>query len=304
MASAAHFFVIGGKEMKKTISLILVFDLIIISFAGCEEKQEDIFSSEAPIEVLLSTSEFSGLTYYDVCELLKKDGFTKISVEPLNDLTSVDKDKDNMVENIIIDGGDIYEAGATYMSDVEIKIFYHNIKMVYVPFSSKEIPKEKPFDSIKQQFDDAGFTNVKGEAIEDLIFGWLTKDGEIETILIGGKESFDAYDTFAFDTQVIIKYHTFPKENKEDIENKDISTASTDSQESVTSKVETPTTNTGVSGPTEPIENPPTHDIMVWISKTGSKYHSSPSCSGMKNPTRVTKSEAGTMGYIPCKRCH
>ncbi|MBQ3003842.1 MAG: hypothetical protein IJD82_08925 [Clostridia bacterium] len=43
---------------------------------------------------------------------------------------------------------------------------------------------------------------------------------------------------------------------------------------------------------------------MVWIPKSGSKYHSKAGCSNMKNPTQVTKSEAEAMGYTPCKRCH
>ena len=43
---------------------------------------------------------------------------------------------------------------------------------------------------------------------------------------------------------------------------------------------------------------------MVWIPQSGSKYHSNLTCSGMSNPTQVTLSEAQSMGYEPCKRCH
>ncbi|MGN0316957.1 MAG: DNA/RNA non-specific endonuclease [Lachnospira sp.] len=43
--------------------------------------------------------------------------------------------------------------------------------------------------------------------------------------------------------------------------------------------------------------------IMVWIPKTGSKYHSKASCSSMKNPSQVTKSKAESMGYTPCSKC-
>lgn len=42
----------------------------------------------------------------------------------------------------------------------------------------------------------------------------------------------------------------------------------------------------------------------VWIPKSGSKYHSTPTCSGMKAPTQVTKEEAERRGYTPCKRCY
>ena len=41
----------------------------------------------------------------------------------------------------------------------------------------------------------------------------------------------------------------------------------------------------------------------VWIPQSGTKYHSIPSCSGMKDPVAVTKAEAERRGYTPCKRC-
>ncbi len=42
----------------------------------------------------------------------------------------------------------------------------------------------------------------------------------------------------------------------------------------------------------------------VWVSQSGSKYHSSPSCSGMKNPSQLSLADAQSQGYTPCKRCH
>lgn len=43
---------------------------------------------------------------------------------------------------------------------------------------------------------------------------------------------------------------------------------------------------------------------MVWIPSSGSKYHSRSGCSGMKNPSQVTLSDAKSKGYTACKRCH
>lgn len=42
----------------------------------------------------------------------------------------------------------------------------------------------------------------------------------------------------------------------------------------------------------------------VWIPRTGSKYHRTPSCSGMRSPTQVSLADAVDMGYEPCKRCY
>lgn len=43
---------------------------------------------------------------------------------------------------------------------------------------------------------------------------------------------------------------------------------------------------------------------LVWIPNSGSKYHARSSCSNMKNPSQVTKSEAEQRGYEPCKKCY
>ena len=45
-------------------------------------------------------------------------------------------------------------------------------------------------------------------------------------------------------------------------------------------------------------------DPLVWIPRSGSKYHSKSTCSNMKNPIQVTLSEAKKSGYDPCKKCH
>ncbi len=43
---------------------------------------------------------------------------------------------------------------------------------------------------------------------------------------------------------------------------------------------------------------------MVWIPKTGEKYHSSSTCSNMKDPTQVSVATAEQRGYEPCSKCY
>ncbi|MDD3336691.1 MAG: hypothetical protein PHI98_14465 [Eubacteriales bacterium] len=45
-------------------------------------------------------------------------------------------------------------------------------------------------------------------------------------------------------------------------------------------------------------------EVMVWVPRTGSKYHSTSSCSNMKKPLEVTLTEAKVSGYTPCKKCN
>lgn len=41
----------------------------------------------------------------------------------------------------------------------------------------------------------------------------------------------------------------------------------------------------------------------VWVPRTGKKYHYKSSCSNMRNPSKITKSEAVKRGYTACKKC-
>lgn len=68
----------------------------------------------------------------------------------------------------------------------------------------------------------------------------------------------------------------------------------------------------------EPTQKPQTHsqeepvvnnaqssDNTVWIpTKGGKKYHANAACSGMIGPEEVTKAEAESQGFTPCKKCY
>lgn len=55
--------------------------------------------------------------------------------------------------------------------------------------------------------------------------------------------------------------------------------------------------------PTQPAPAQP-QESMVWIPKSGKKYHANSSCSNMKNPSQVTVSQAISAGYTPCSKCY
>ena len=52
---------------------------------------------------------------------------------------------------------------------------------------------------------------------------------------------------------------------------------------------------------TQPLPTP--SEQLVWIPKSGSKYHSKSTCSNMKSPTQVTQSVAINRGYSACSKC-
>lgn len=75
--------------------------------------------------------------------------------------------------------------------------------------------KGKNFKDINTILTSDGFTNIEFEKIEDLITGWLTKDGEVERVSINGETTFSAKTKFAKDAKVVIAYHTFKPQEPE-----------------------------------------------------------------------------------------
>ena len=66
--------------------------------------------------------------------------------------------------------------------------------------------------------------------------------------------------------------------------------------------------STSQQKPTQPAApetqpSPTLSEQLVWIPKTGTKYHSKSTCSNMKNPTQVTQSVAVNRGYTACSKC-
>ena len=53
-----------------------------------------------------------------------------------------------------------------------------------------------------------------------------------------------------------------------------------------------------------PAPTPEANGQTVYVSRTGSKYHSNPNCSNMKNPNSMTMEEAQAKGLEACKKCY
>ncbi len=99
----------------------------------------------------------------------------------------------------------------------------------HAPASNSEL-EGKIYTDVIKQFEESGFSNITTEKIDDLITGWLTKDGEIEEVIIDGNASFSTDTWYSKDSKVIIKYHTFPEEK--DNEAKDDKEKNASSKES------------------------------------------------------------------------
>ena len=78
-------------------------------------------------------------------------------------------------------------------------------------------------------------------------------------------------------------------------------TSATTTQKPPTTVVATtvrPTVTNGTS------QQPSVGGDMVWVSKTGKRYHSNPECSGMKSPSQIPLETARQRGLTPCQNCY
>ena len=153
----------------------------------------------------------------------------------------------------------------------------------YVEDSRIQVPKASSdcegvsYIEVVDMFQKAGFTDVKvyGTEIEHTT---EVADKTVVMVSVDGRELFDKNAKFEKDSEVKIVYYVILPEpvqsEQQDVTNVDTNNDGSNSQE------------------------------MVWIPKTGKKYHSKSSCSNMKNPSQVTKEEAEDMGYEPCKKCY
>lgn len=74
----------------------------------------------------------------------------------------------------------------------------------------------KDYKDVVADFQENGFLNVKTEILDDLVTGWLIKDGEVETVTVDGDSEFTANGWYPNDVEVVITYHTFPSDDSED----------------------------------------------------------------------------------------
>lgn len=125
--------------------------------------------------------------------------------------------------------------------------------------SGSSVQKGRNYEEVKADFESSGFTNIKLEKIEDIITGWLTDDGEVEEVLVGGDSDYSADTWVDAGTEVIIKYHTF-KEVTEEKKN--------DSTEDNTEKEETSTEEITE----ESSEDSGDEDILAYV-KRGQEYN-------------------------------
>ena len=184
--------------------IFLFFVLLGLAGFGAYKYQE----FQKGIEVGFSEDDIIGLNYEDAISTIKESGFTNVYAHAEYDLGIEDIKKEYIVTDVSIRGDSSFEDEDKYPYDARVELIYHVVKSIPIPVSAKD-GRKMLCDELVSTLEEAGFVNITTEADRDLITGWITKEGSVEEISIGGDTKFSQNASFRPDVEIVITYHAF-----------------------------------------------------------------------------------------------
>lgn len=165
------------------------------------------------IMIGVSTSSLVGDSVDEVVSLLKETGFNNIQSIPVKDLYVDSVKRVNEVEQVVINGQSWFEEDDMIPYDAEIIITYHMKREIRMPASSRNMRKGN-YKNVVQDLFALGFTEIYTKEIDDLVTGWITKDGTVKKITVNNQEEYKKGSVFDYDVEIVVSYHTFKKKRK------------------------------------------------------------------------------------------
>ncbi len=104
----------------------------------------------------------------------------------------------------------IFCFGLLFYIDYSQKLEHQRNNEIQISVSFDDLKSESVENAIKI-LDGSGFENININNKEDLIIGWFSKEGEIDSISINGNKAFSKGDWFPANAVVVITYHGFPE---------------------------------------------------------------------------------------------
>ena len=202
--------------MKKTTAVLLAL-LLALTLCACDgtvkpSPTPEPTATPAPtatptptVTMLLSSEEFQSYSCMEAEKKLQLMGFTSIRLGEYADLSSFEADKVDKVQSVSIGGKDRFEVGDTFAADAEVLLQYHVVRKLTVPAAPEEI-KLKEATEAARIFEEAGFTNVSTEVVEDLE---QADEGPLVEALVDGRTDFSKSESIPFDSEIRIVTHVY-----------------------------------------------------------------------------------------------
>ena len=196
----------GALTVMLVLLLTLAVGIPVAVFGGVGAYK---YAKDADqITLGLSQETVYGMTYTEAEDALRKAGFTNIETNNISDLDISQADREYKVGSMVINNSEEYTEDSRFPSYVAIVINYHTLREISPSMSAKDA-RGGNYEEIARQLESDGFVNIRYEVIEDLITGWMVKDGQVEEVIINDEKDFKADSVYRQDADVVIRYHTF-----------------------------------------------------------------------------------------------
>lgn len=86
---------------------------------------------------------------------------------------------------------------------------------IAIPASASDL-KGQNYQDVATKLKTAGFASIETTSIDDLVVGWLKKDGDVERVSVDGTTDFEANSRFSKGAKIVITYHTFPEKESDE----------------------------------------------------------------------------------------
>jgi len=188
------------------------------------EQGKFIDNNELKIPMPEAAKHYIGFGIDEVKEHLLKAGFIDIELERVFEKSRLTKE--GQVVSISINGQEDFKAGEWYARNAKLLVRYYKPKteeeiaiehsgQIRVPDAAKKyIGRE--YSQVVNELKDVGFTNVLIDCQQNVKKSWLTKDGSISRITIGGDAEFEKGDWYQPESVVRILYYDFSGQNEQE----------------------------------------------------------------------------------------
>ena len=171
------------------------------------------YSSGNRVDVSDIVKKWQTADYEELVRALKSKGFSTIKVV---EKTTETKTQNRLVSSISFDNAE-YIAGECYLQKTaSIRIEYYSLR-IKISHTAKDFENSDLYSAVVSKLKNMGFTNIRLKRANDLVTGWVSKEGTIKTITINGRNDFSTTDSFKYDVEIIIVVHTFKNKGCEDI---------------------------------------------------------------------------------------
>ena len=132
--------------------------------------------------------------------------------------TTSDRARNHLVSSITLNN-EKFKAGDCYLQAAAPILIEYYALAIRIGKEASEFRGEQ-YSDVVDELKMKGFTNISLRRADNLITGWITKEGSIKEITINGKADFAEKDSFGYDAPIEIIVNTFEGKGCKDIKDK------------------------------------------------------------------------------------